>query len=85
MTIEQRISALATQIGTDVKERSVPSGGTTGQILAKASNANFDSEWIDAPSGGGTSSRNFNGGRPADLLVSTEISVFNGGVPADLV
>ncbi|HQU83505.1 MAG TPA: hypothetical protein PKY59_10285 [Pyrinomonadaceae bacterium] len=84
MTIEQRISALATQIGTDVKQRAVPSGGTTGQVLAKASNANFDSEWIDAPSGGGTS-RNFNGGRPADLLVSPEISVFNGGVPADLV
>lgn len=31
----------------------VPAGGTTGQILAKASNADNDTEWIDAPSGGG--------------------------------
>ena len=29
----------------------VATGGTTGQILAKKSNANFDSEWINAPSG----------------------------------
>jgi len=26
----------------------VPAGGTTGQILAKASNADYDDEWIDA-------------------------------------
>lgn len=32
----------------------VPSGGTTGQILAKASNADNDTEWI-TPSGGGGS------------------------------
>lgn len=31
----------------------VPAGGTTGQILAKASNTNHDTEWIAAPSGGG--------------------------------
>ncbi len=28
-------------------------GGTTGQILAKNSNTNFDTGWIDQPSGGG--------------------------------
>jgi len=28
----------------------VPTGGTTGQILAKASNADYDDEWINAPS-----------------------------------
>lgn len=27
----------------------VPTGGTTGQILAKASGTDFDTEWIDAP------------------------------------
>ena len=27
----------------------VPAGGTTGQLLAKATSADFDSEWIDAP------------------------------------
>ena len=31
----------------------VPTGGTTGQILAKTSNANYDTGWIAAPSGGG--------------------------------
>jgi len=32
----------------------VPIGGTSGQILAKQSAADFDTEWIDPPSGGGT-------------------------------
>jgi len=32
----------------------VPIGGTSGQILAKQSAADFDTEWIDPPSGGGS-------------------------------
>lgn len=31
----------------------VAAGGTEGQLLAKASATNFDTEWIDPPSGGG--------------------------------
>jgi hypothetical protein len=31
----------------------VAAGGTTGQILAKNSNTDFDTEWVDAPTGGG--------------------------------
>ncbi len=31
----------------------VPTGGIAGQILAKTSNANYDTGWITAPSGGG--------------------------------
>ena len=31
----------------------VPTGGTTGQILAKNTNTDFDTEWVDAPTGGG--------------------------------
>lgn len=31
----------------------VPVGGTTGQVLAKNSNTNLDTEWIDAGVGGG--------------------------------
>lgn len=31
----------------------LPAGGTTGQILAKASNTDGDAEWIDAATGGG--------------------------------
>lgn len=31
----------------------IANGGTTGQILAKKSNTNGDTKWIDAPGGGG--------------------------------
>ena len=31
----------------------VATGGTTGQVLAKKSDANFDTEWIDVPNSGG--------------------------------
>ena len=27
----------------------VPAGGSTGQVLAKSSSADYDSEWIDIP------------------------------------
>lgn len=30
----------------------VPSGGTTGQVLAKASDNDYESEWVDPPSSG---------------------------------
>ena len=32
----------------------VPTGGTTGQVLAKASDDNFDTEWVAQTGGGGT-------------------------------
>lgn len=32
---------------------SVPAGGAAGQILAKRSSSDYDTEWIDAPSSGG--------------------------------
>lgn len=35
-----------------VPSNAVPTGGTTGQILAKRSNSDRDTQWIDAPSGG---------------------------------
>lgn len=31
----------------------VPAGGTTGQVLAKASNTDYDTEWVDQSGGGG--------------------------------
>ena len=31
----------------------VPSGGTTGQVLKKSSNTNYDTEWADESGGGG--------------------------------
>jgi hypothetical protein len=33
----------------------VPSGGTTGQVLKKASNTDYDTEWANESGGGGTS------------------------------
>ncbi len=30
----------------------LPTGGTTGQILAKVDNTNYNTEWVDTPSGG---------------------------------
>lgn len=35
----------------------VPQGGATGQILAKASGSNYDTQWVAAPSGGGGGER----------------------------
>ena len=35
-------------------EDAFPTGGTTGQVLAKKSNADFDTEWVDQGSGGTT-------------------------------
>jgi len=32
----------------------VVTGGTTGQVLAKASNTDYDTEWVDQTGGGGT-------------------------------
>ena len=32
--------------------RSIPSGGTTGQVLAKASDSNYDVEWVSGGGGG---------------------------------
>lgn len=31
----------------------VPAGGTTGQVLAKSSNTDYDTEWVDQSGGGG--------------------------------
>lgn len=48
MTLQQRISALITAIGADIKAlygRALPSGGTTGQALRKSSGTNYAVEW----------------------------------------
>ena len=39
----------------DQVEEAFPTGGTTGQVLAKKSNADYDTEWVDQGGGGGTS------------------------------
>lgn len=40
----------------------VPAGGSTGQVLAKASNADYDTEWIDQTGGGGSGQPGEDGG-----------------------
>lgn len=49
------IGKLQAQI-TTISGKILPSGGTTGQILAKTSNTNYDTEWINPPAGGGSGS-----------------------------
>lgn len=53
-------TALATQVHVDAalaeaaaEASTGPTGGATGQVLAKASDADFDTEWIDPPAGTG--------------------------------
>lgn len=48
------------QNGTDGTDGvGVPVGGTTGQVLGKASGADYDTEWVDQTGGGGGSSPPF--------------------------
>jgi hypothetical protein len=57
----------------------VPTGGTTGQILAKNSNTNFDTEWIDAPSGSGDPLDAYPVGAVYISVVSTSPATLFGG------
>jgi hypothetical protein len=50
MTLIGRISALITSIGADIKSlygRVLPSGGTTGQVIAKSSATDYAVGWAD--------------------------------------
>lgn len=46
------VAPTATAEGEIIVARGVPTGGTTGQVLVKASTTNYDAEWAD-PGGGG--------------------------------
>lgn len=45
----QSAAEAAQQSANVALTRSVPSGGTTGQVLAKASNTSYNTQWIDPP------------------------------------
>lgn len=42
-------------VKTYIDGMAIPSGGTTGQILAKIDATNYNTEWIDPPAGGASS------------------------------
>ena len=51
--LKEQISGLVASVNGmtgDVTVPTIPSGGTTGQILAKQTNDDYDTEWIAAPS-----------------------------------
>lgn len=50
MSLESRIIELITSIGADIKAlfgRSLPPGGSAGQVLSKSSSANYAATWVD--------------------------------------
>lgn len=55
MTIASRISDLAGAVRDKINlmiPRLVPAGGTVGQVLAKSSSTDYDSDWVNPSSGG---------------------------------
>ena len=61
----------------------VVSGGTTGQVLAKKSNTNYDTEWIDNSGGGSTVSVNV--GKTLTGQPGTDASVTNSGDETNVI
>ena len=61
----------------------VATGGTTGQVLAKKSNANYDTEWINNSGGGSTVSVNV--GKTTTGNPETNASVTNSGDETNVV
>jgi hypothetical protein len=58
---------------TGAAGQGVPVGGTTGQVLAKASGTNYDTEWVDQTGGGGGGS-----GTVTSVTGTAPISVATG-------
>lgn len=59
MALSTQIAALASAMGADIKAllaRALPPGGATGQVLTKASAADYDAAWQTASAGGGGAS-----------------------------
>ena len=62
----------------------VPAGGTTGQVLAKNSAANYDTGWVTPTSGGGGGSQLFTAAGAFNFTVPDgvtviEVSMVGGG------
>ncbi len=62
MSFASQVTALAQAIGADIKAlllRSLPTGGSTGQVLAKKTTTNYDVEWVNPVGGAGASPSTF--------------------------
>lgn len=62
----------------------VPAGGAAGQVLAKATEADHDTQWIDPPTGGGGAVSSVNGKTGDVVLTGDDIMVDAQGEPASL-
>lgn len=49
-SLSERLNAFVARVAAVVKERSLPAGGTTGQIPRKTSNADWALGWVDSAS-----------------------------------
>lgn len=59
----------------------VPSGGTTGQVLSKASGTDYDTEWVDASSG---DLSNYYTKSETDEAIENEKVIFNLDLPSSI-
>ena len=66
-------------------DAAIPTGGTTGQVLAKKSNADRDTEWVDQTGGGGTSDYDQLENRPqiAGVTLTGNKSLSDLGIAAE--
>ena len=74
-------------LSTATRGRLMPAGGDNDQLLAKASNSDYDTEWVDAPSGG-TGSSTLTGltDTPSSLGAAGEVlAVATGGATTEWV
>ena len=62
----------------------VPSGGTTGQVLAKASGTDYDTEWVTPSAGGGMPFVETANKLSLDSSTSTNASI-TGSIPLNIV
>lgn len=47
-SLDYKVTAIDTRL-TSAEGKVLPTGGTTGQVLTKSSNTNYDTGWVDPP------------------------------------
>lgn len=77
-TGEQVDEAIGKVLRGEIGGAGVPAGGSTGQVLAKKTDGDYDTQWVDPPEGGGTGEQGPPGEDGADGKSAYEIAVDNG-------